>query len=293
MTAPKYSHPSIISSRPSLTHDTRYPGQRPLTHLRAPSARLASRTHPFAPYLIRGRLHYEPWLGSMNHQCLRTASRRVSRSSARAKLACMIQVVDRNIAVRRKLLRQNRDLAKLNNVRALRIRELENECACMLSENVELRGRIIELEKKAEDNESRRIADHALAIKAQLESQLTEWGTLIAGLGLEPPPKRRSPCIRRTSSRSSFQFTRTSPSQRRLRDVAKDIEELGHISEHKSYSRMSLTYVLTVLFHTYTKTNDIQPGANSCLAIKSRFCRVPRAWTTAHVTIHRRQPRQD
>jgi len=79
------------------------------------------------------------------------------------------------------MLRQNRELAKHNNVRALRNRELENECACMLSENLELRGRIIELEKQVEDSDSRRIADHAMAIKDKLETQLTEWATILSG----------------------------------------------------------------------------------------------------------------
>ncbi|KAF4467293.1 Shugoshin [Fusarium albosuccineum] len=143
--------------------------------------------------------------------------------------------------VRKKLLRQNRDLAKSNNLRALKIRELENDCACMLSENLELRGRILELEKELEDNDARRIADHALAIKAKLESQLTEWGTLLAGLGLEPPMKRHSPRPRKSSKpRLSFSSARPSPSQRRLRDIAREIEELGHISETKSYPRQSM-----------------------------------------------------
>ncbi|POR34589.1 Shugoshin [Tolypocladium paradoxum] len=145
--------------------------------------------------------------------------------------------------LRRKMLRQNRDLAKSNNIRALRIRELENECACMLSENLALRGRILELEHQVEDNEARRIADHALAIKAKLESQLTEWGTLLAGLGLEPPMKRHSPRIRKsTKQRMSFSASRPSPSQRRLRDVARDIEELGQIAENKSCPRPSMKY---------------------------------------------------
>ncbi|GKU17410.1 unnamed protein product [Fusarium langsethiae] len=143
--------------------------------------------------------------------------------------------------LRKKLLRQNRDLAKSNNIRALRIRELENDCACMLSENLELRGRILELEKELEDNDSRRIADHALAIKAKLESQLTEWGALLAGLGLEPPMTRHSPRPRKsTKPRLSFSSARPSPSQRRLRDIAREIEELGHISETKSYPRQSM-----------------------------------------------------
>lgn len=141
------------------------------------------------------------------------------------------------------MLRQNRDLAKSNNVRALRIRELENECACMLSENLELRSRILELEKQAQDSDARRIADHALAVKAKLESQLTEWGTLLAELGLEPPIKRHSPRISKsTRQRMSFSASRPSPSQRRLRDVARDIEELGHISEGKSCPRRSMKY---------------------------------------------------
>ncbi|KAI1041549.1 hypothetical protein LB505_001660 [Fusarium chuoi] len=79
----------------------------------------------------------------------------------------------------------------------------------MLSENLELRGRIIELEKELEDNDTRRIADHALAIKAKLESQLTEWGTLLAGLGLEPPMKRHSPRPRKSTKPRTQSFTAT------------------------------------------------------------------------------------
>ncbi|KAL7962398.1 hypothetical protein V8C34DRAFT_270218 [Trichoderma compactum] len=141
--------------------------------------------------------------------------------------------------LRKKMLRQNRELAKTNNIRALRIRELENECACMLSENLELRSRILELEKQVNDSESRRIADHAMAIKAKLESQLTEWGSLIAELGLEPPAKRHSPMIKRRS-KNPFSASRPSPSQRRLREIAKDVEELGFISENRSNSRRSM-----------------------------------------------------
>lgn len=144
-------------------------------------------------------------------------------------------------SVCKKYLRQNRDLAKSNNLRSMRIRELESECAYMLSENLELRGRIIELERQLQDNDPRRIADHALAIKMKLEAQLTEWGTLLAGLGHEPPAKRHSPRVKKSiKSCISFSASRPSPSQRRLRDVAREIEELGHIPENKSYSRKSM-----------------------------------------------------
>ncbi|KAF9771935.1 hypothetical protein IL306_010404 [Fusarium sp. DS 682] len=166
--------------------------------------------------------------------------------------------------VRKKLLRQNRDLAKSNNIRALRIRELENDCACMLSENLELRGRIIELEKELEDNDTRRIADHALAIKAKLESQLTEWGTLLAGLGLEPPMKRHSPRPRKsTKARLSFSSARPSPSQRRLRDMAREIEELGHISETKSYPRQSMNQEQILALRSEADNDDMADTSQS------------------------------
>jgi hypothetical protein len=82
-----------------------------------------------------------------------------------------------------------------------------------------------------------------MAIKAKLEAQLTEWGTLIAGLGLEPPAKRHSPMIRRRAKQTmSFSASRPSPSQRRLRDIAREIEELGHIPEARGNSRRSMKY---------------------------------------------------
>lgn len=40
----------------------------------------------------------------------------------------------------------------------------------------------------------------------------------------------------------SFIAARPSPSQRRLREIAHDVEQLGHIAEHKAYSRKSMKY---------------------------------------------------
>lgn len=150
----------------------------------------------------------------------------------------------RHDAVRKKMLRQNRELAKNNNIRALRVRELESELSRALTENLELRGRIIELEHEAQDNDVRRVSDNTMAIKQKMEAQLAEWGTLIAGLGLEASTTRSSPKIAKMTSTSlSFTAARPSPSQRRLREIANDIEQLGHISEHKTYPRKSMKYV--------------------------------------------------
>lgn len=162
------------------------------------------------------------------------------------------------LPVRKKMLRQNRELAKSNNIRALRIRELEGELSRAVTENLELRSRILELENESQDSDARQIADHAIAIKEKLEAQLTEWGTLIAGLGLEPPTKSHSPRIRKTRPRMSIIASRPSPSQRRLREIANDVEQLGHISEHKSYPRKSMKYAPETA-HPTTKLTSHSP----------------------------------
>ncbi|KAK3387069.1 hypothetical protein B0H63DRAFT_508963 [Podospora didyma] len=148
--------------------------------------------------------------------------------------------------LRRKFLRQNRDIARINSNQSLRIRALENECARLLSENLDLRGQILRLEKEAENNSSQRIADHALEIKARLEAQLADWGSMLATLGVEPPSKRRSPKGRRFA-RPRENASR-SPTQRRIRlDTITDAEALAlregrlpPIQENKSYPRATM-----------------------------------------------------
>ncbi|KAK7753538.1 hypothetical protein SLS62_004396 [Diatrype stigma] len=82
--------------------------------------------------------------------------------------------------LRRKFLRQNRDIARINSTQSLRIRSLENECARMLSENLDLRGQILRLETELQDNRAQRVADHALAIKEKMEAQLLDREEILA-----------------------------------------------------------------------------------------------------------------
>lgn len=142
--------------------------------------------------------------------------------------------------LRKKMLRQNRELAKTNNIRALNIRDLENEVDRALSENLKLRARIAELEKQAQAHESRQ--SNSMNIRKALESQLAEWCTLLGGLGgMDPPAKKHSPAVESvTDSRRSYLNTRRSPSQRRLHNIANDVEKLGHIPEHQ-HSRKPLS----------------------------------------------------
>ncbi|KAK0651274.1 hypothetical protein B0T16DRAFT_453758 [Cercophora newfieldiana] len=147
--------------------------------------------------------------------------------------------------LRRKFLRQNRDLARVNSNQSSRIRALENEIARMLSENLDLRGQVMRLEKELENNTADRIADHALEIKAKMEVQLAELGAMLARLGTEPPSKRHSP-ERRRQARPAPRGLR-SPAQRRAREPTADPEVLAAqegrlppIYENKSYPRATM-----------------------------------------------------
>ncbi|KAI1438657.1 hypothetical protein GGR50DRAFT_373329 [Xylaria sp. CBS 124048] len=95
--------------------------------------------------------------------------------------------------LRRKFIRQNRDIARTNSTQSLKIRSLENECARLLSENLQLRSDVLRLKTELEGSHAQRVADHALQIKEKMEAQLVEWGTMLASLGNEPIPKNRSP----------------------------------------------------------------------------------------------------
>ncbi|KAK1998548.1 shugoshin [Colletotrichum falcatum] len=148
--------------------------------------------------------------------------------------------------LRRKLLRQNRDLAKANAIHLARIKNLEADYSRCLSDNIELNGRIIGLEKELENSNARRIADHALDIRSRLETQLMDCMSLIASLGQEPPTKRHASPRGRRISRASLSH-RSPPQRRPPREPTKDTEaralqegRLPPIAENKSYPRATL-----------------------------------------------------
>ncbi|KAK8134722.1 hypothetical protein PG984_006734 [Apiospora sp. TS-2023a] len=147
--------------------------------------------------------------------------------------------------LRRKFLRQNRDIARINSTQSLRIRGLENECARMLSENLDLRGQILRLETELSESRAQRIADHALEIKEKMEAQLLEWGTMLASLGHEPIPRHQSPRLpKKAKTRSSIGMC-SSPRWRRrnteeMEWAAQQEGRLPPLWENKSCPRETL-----------------------------------------------------
>ncbi|KAI0485468.1 hypothetical protein F4859DRAFT_382924 [Xylaria cf. heliscus] len=152
--------------------------------------------------------------------------------------------------LRRRFLRQNRDIARTNSTQSLKIRSLENECARLLSENLQLRSDVLRLKTELEGSHAHRVADHALQIKEKMEAQLVEWGAMLASLGHEPVPKNRSPRALKKAriERDSIGRTRISDWRRRetmtsmqdLEAAALQEGRLPPLWENKTYPRETL-----------------------------------------------------
>ena len=82
-------------------------------------------------------------------------------------------------AVKRRFLRQNRELAKTNSQQSIRIRSLENDCSRLLAENLALRENVLQLQNAVE---SRPALEHIDSVTTQLEAKMQELGGLVAGL---------------------------------------------------------------------------------------------------------------
>jgi hypothetical protein len=128
--------------------------------------------------------------------------------------------------VRRKFLRQNRDIARHNSTQSLKIRALENECARLLSENLKLQSDVLRLKSELEGSHVHRVADHALQIKEKMEAQLIEWGTMLASLGHEPMPKNRSPRALKRPRIQRSSIGRSGMSDWRRRETMSSMQDL-------------------------------------------------------------------
>ncbi|BCR87022.1 shugoshin family protein [Aspergillus chevalieri] len=89
--------------------------------------------------------------------------------------------------LKRRFVRQNREIARVNSIQSLRIRSLESEVSHLLSENVSLREQTISLGQELERYEAvKMLHDGVYDIKAKLDSKLAELGSLVTDLGALP-----------------------------------------------------------------------------------------------------------
>ncbi|KAL4975507.1 hypothetical protein BDW66DRAFT_151967 [Aspergillus desertorum] len=149
--------------------------------------------------------------------------------------------------LKRRFVRQNREIARVNSIQSLRIRSLESEVSHLLSENVSLREQIITLTQDLERFEAARtLHDGVYDVKARLDSKLVELSSLITELGSLP---RRY--VRATREKTEFapaRQPRDSGSRKEVDDTDPESNlrfefdgRLPVIMEDKFYPRRTLS----------------------------------------------------
>jgi hypothetical protein len=148
-------------------------------------------------------------------------------------------------AVKRRFLRQNRELAKINSQQSVRIRNLETEGSRLLAENLSLREQVLQLQNTLESNASRPSFENIEAVKGRLETKLQEFVSLVAELGDLKKVDERPRCKSQTAA------TRRSPDERQWRSGLglQEVENamLPTIAEDKFYPRRTMEYVYHAL----------------------------------------------
>ncbi|RAH63799.1 shugoshin family protein [Aspergillus aculeatinus CBS 121060] len=94
--------------------------------------------------------------------------------------------------LKRRFVRQNREIARVNSIQSLRIRSLESEVSHLLAENVSLREEAITLNQELERYQAVKILqDGVYDIKSRLDAKLTELTNLVTELGELPRDYRK------------------------------------------------------------------------------------------------------
>ncbi|RHZ66193.1 shugoshin family protein [Aspergillus thermomutatus] len=89
--------------------------------------------------------------------------------------------------LKRRFVRQNREIARVNSIQSLRIRTLESEVSNLLAENVSLREQVIMLSQELERFEAAKSLHNGVYdIKTRLDDKLAELSNLVNELGTLP-----------------------------------------------------------------------------------------------------------
>ncbi|KAF2100804.1 hypothetical protein NA57DRAFT_74401 [Rhizodiscina lignyota] len=107
--------------------------------------------------------------------------------------------------VKRRFIRQNRELAKHNSAQSMRIRTLESETSRLLAENLSLREQVADLQNQLEGRRGRHgpSADIVSSVKDKLEAKMQEFGLLLAELDITARPSTTT-ARRKTAETSSL-----------------------------------------------------------------------------------------
>ncbi|KAF2794354.1 hypothetical protein K505DRAFT_374714 [Melanomma pulvis-pyrius CBS 109.77] len=162
-------------------------------------------------------------------------------------------------AVKRRFLRQNRELAKTNSQQSIRIRSLENDASRLLAENLSLREQVLHLQNALETQSNRPSFENIDAVKDRLEAKIQELGGLVAELGQLHKIDTLPRCKSQTAA------TRRSPDERQWRSGLglQDVQNamMPTIAEDKYFPRRTMNEeeLEEILDYPDSQSPDIGP----------------------------------
>ncbi|KAI9835579.1 MAG: hypothetical protein M1819_002030 [Sarea resinae] len=169
-------------------------------------------------------------------------------------------------ALKRRFVRQNREIARANSTQSLRIRNLESETSRLLAENISLREQIIKLQSELDNNnKNRRYFNHVEDVKDRLAGKMAELGFLVSELG--ELQKLHQPKDILSREKATNQSPKRSPDQRNwksaftLSEITGQDGKLPPIAEDKYYPRRTLDHeeLGTVVLDPHVESPDLGP----------------------------------
>ena len=147
--------------------------------------------------------------------------------------------------VKRRFIRQNREIAQINSIQSLRIRGLEAEASSLLTENVSLREQVISLSREIDRLEAAKAFQLGVHdIKTRLDAKLAELSSLVTDLGALPRKFQKSYDERSKPANPPEPLRRSSDLRHRKTNAESQLSDydgrLPVILEDKYYPRETL-----------------------------------------------------
>ncbi|KAI9701492.1 MAG: hypothetical protein M1836_001548 [Candelina mexicana] len=160
----------------------------------------------------------------------------------------VLPAITHDCIVKRRFVRQNRDLAKSNSVQSLRIRTLEAETSRLLSDNISLRAQLIKLQTEVDTQRTQYMVDQVGVVKGKLEQKVRELSSFVLELGAVQDRVQSGGEIQ-PRSRGGRTSPQRSPDQKNWKNAFTLSEVTGGqdgrlppIAEDKAYPRLTLNH---------------------------------------------------
>lgn len=198
-------------------------------------------------------------------------------------------------AIKKRYIRQNREIARVNSTQSTKIRSLETETTRLLTENIDLREQVIKLQAQLDRRErGKAVIENVEATKRQLEGKVAEMQELLADLGkaitvsprAKPQPKQKvhvvSPDQATYRRGLSFSFSEAMRAEDNLPAISEDsrrsslnVEEPRRTSLGSEDRRSSLNFEETITLlppraDDAESDEDLKPPTSSMLEIRSK-----------------------